>query len=391
MTHRILFVIGSLEMGGTQRHLVQVASALDRRRWEPAIYCLVEKGILARDLEVLGIPVHLAWLANARSLSSNSLPRRILRLFGIACSLIKELIFHRPFIVHFFLPENYAVGGLCARAVGCRNLVMSRRSLNNYQTRRPVLLHLERYLHRYMTRIVGNSRAVTAELLAEGVPEAKLRLIYNGVDFASFSPSPSKIDARQKLEIPPNAWTMILVANLIPYKGHADLLDALSRIKKRLPNPWRLLCVGADHGPRAELRAYARELDLDENVLWLGVRTDVAALLAAADLGLLVSHEEGFANVILEGMAAGLPMIVTNVGGNAEAVLDGETGLVVPARDPERLGAAILTLAADPALSATFGEAGRQRVQHHFALDACIRRYESLYSELLPAAADAVD
>jgi glycosyltransferase involved in cell wall biosynthesis len=235
-----------------------------------------------------------------------------------------------------------------------------------------------------MTCILGNSRAVLDELRAEGVPKEKLRLIYNGIDLAPFAALPTKSDARRNLSLPVDAWTMILIANIIPYKGHADLLEALSRIKTRLPNPWRLLCVGRDDGPGVALHTQARRFGIDENIVWLGLRTDVAKLLAAADLGLLVSHEEGFANAVLEGMAAALPMVVTDVGGNAEAVLDGKTGLVVPARDPERLGAAILAFAADPARAAAMGKAGRDRVEWNFSLAACVRQYEALYAELLP-------
>src|SRR4029079_17142928 len=100
-------------------------------------------------------------------------------------------------------------------------------------------------------------------------------------------------------------------------------------------------------------------LGIEENIKLLGARTDIAALLAAADIGVLASHEEGFANSILEGMASGLPMIVTDVGGNAEAVVNGVTGLVVPPRDARALGSAILKLALDPEFLRTMGDAGR--------------------------------
>ena len=118
---------------------------------------------------------------------------------------------------------------------------------------------------------------------------------------------------------------------------------------------------------------------------WLGQRDDAPALLAAAGVGILCSHQEGFSNSILEGMAAGLPMLVTDVGGNAEAVVDGETGLVVPAHDPARLGAALASLAGDPAPRRAMGAAGRRRAAEHFSLDECVAAYERLYEGLLTA------
>lgn len=391
MARRLLLILGSLDMGGTQRHVIDLATALTRAGWMVTVYCMVHEGVLAGELRARGVTVHAPWLQGTAPKLVQYLPGRILRLMLASIGLMSELLFRRPTIVHFFLPENYVIGGFCAIAARCRYMIMSRRSLNLYQVRRPALPAAERFLHRHMARVVGNSQAVLAELRTEGVPEEKLRLIYNGVHSAPFASTPTKQEVRQQLGIPRDAWVTILVANIIPYKGHADLLDALSRIKDRLPNPWRLLCVGNDYGPETELRTYASRLELDKNILWLGPRTDVAKLYAAADLGLLVSHEEGFSNVILEGMASALPMVVTNVGGNAEAVLDGETGLVVPAHDPERLGAAILALASDPVRAAAFGKAGRWRVQQHFELDACVRQYEALYAELLPAEAYAVE
>lgn len=383
--HRILFVIGSLDVGGTQRHLVQMVAALDRRRWQPAVYCLVEKGPLAGELEARGVPVRAPRLGGGNVGPRRSLLRRGWRLCCAMSGLMAELVFRRPAIVHFFLPESYVVGAPCARAAFCRKLVMSRRSLNIYQSRRPFLIFFERRLHRHMARIIGNSHAVVNELRAEGVTDEKLRLIYNGIDLAPFATSPAKAEAQQRLGIPPDGFVMLLIANIIPYKGHADLLVALGQIKNRLPAKWRLLCAGLDYGSGAALRAQAAQLGIDGNITWLGVRNDIGALTAAADLGLLVSHEEGFSNAILEGMAAGLPMIVTDVGGNAEAVLDGETGLVVPARESAHLAAAILALATNPTRAAAMGKAGRERVECKFSLASCVREYEVFYAELISA------
>ena len=140
----------------------------------------------------------------------------------------------------------------------------------------------------------------------------------------------------------------MVIANLIPYKGHRELIEGLSHIERELPGDWRILLVGRDHGIRAELEALSTTCGVSHRIRFLGQRSDIPALLAAADFGLLTSREEGFSNVILEGMAAGLAMIVTDVGGNAEAVVHGETGFVVPPRNPKAIGDAILELARNP-------------------------------------------
>jgi glycosyltransferase involved in cell wall biosynthesis len=151
----------------------------------------------------------------------------------------------------------------------------------------------------------------------------------------------------------------------------------------RIPSDWRLLTAGRDDGIRGALERQIEAAGLASRISFLGTRRDVPALFAAADIGLLVSHQEGFSNAIIEGMAAGLPMIVTGVGGNAEAVRDGETGLVVPARNPEQLAAAIVRLLNGPEIRGTFGEAGRRRVRDHFSFAGCIDSYDQLYRGLL--------
>jgi glycosyltransferase involved in cell wall biosynthesis len=120
-----------------------------------------------------------------------------------------------------------------------------------------------------------------------------------------------------------------------------------------------------------------------DNVIFLGARQDVSALLAACDVALSSSHQEGFSNTILEGMAAALPTIATAVGGNPEAVLDGVTGLIVPPRDPQSFASAILKLAHDARLRATMGANARRRVTEYFGLDRCVDAYQALYAALL--------
>ena len=115
----------------------------------------------------------------------------------------------------------------------------------------------------------------------------------------------------------------------------------------------------------------------------VGARTDVPELLSLADIGLNVSHEEGFSNAVIEGMAAGLPMVVTDVGGNREAVVDGESGFVVPARDPEAMADALRLLIDDPRLREKFGAAGAGRVRENFGLARCIARYERIFDGVL--------
>jgi len=261
---------------------------------------------------------------------------------------------------------------------------MSRRSVNDYQGRLAASAWIESWLHPTMTAILANSRRVAEQLRDdERVPSEKLGLIYNGVNVSAYLKSDRRATIRASLGIEPEAVVFIVVANLLPYKGHRDLLAAFSLAAERLAPGWRLLIIGRDEGIWADLREQAALLGMADNVAYLGARRDVADLLQGADVNILSSHEEGFSNSVLESMAAGLPSIVTDVGGNAEAVADGESGLVVPPRDLPRLAAAIEKLAADCRLRAAMGKNARRRVEQNFTLETCVAQYEVLYDALM--------
>ena len=381
LSRKVLYIIGSLEVGGAERHVTQVVMRLKARGWEPEIFVLTPGGPLTHVLTEAGVPIHgvtlPAWFFTI--LRNKRLCARVgLAITSIA--LIYTMWVRRPAVVHFFLPAAYVVGGIASFFAKIPARIMSRRSLHNYQTAHPYVARIERYLHPSMTLVCGNSRAVIDELATEGISAQRLRLIYNGIDITPYETPFDRSASRAQFGIPDDALVFVLVANLIPYKGHSDLIKALARIKSALPEPWLVLCIGRDDGIGADLQHEADSFGVGSNVRFLGSRSDVPLFLRLADLGLLCSHEEGFSNAVLEGMAAGLPMVVTDVGGNAEAVIDGVTGYVVPAHNPERLAEALLHLALAGDRT-SMGDRGRERVEEKFSMSSCIDAYEALYRE----------
>jgi glycosyltransferase involved in cell wall biosynthesis len=232
-----------------------------------------------------------------------------------------------------------------------------------------------------MTAVLGNSRSVMKELEVEGVNADRLGLIYNGLDLAQL-PATTRRRTRALLGIREATLVFVNVANLIPYKGHLDVVEAFGRLEGRIQDDWKLLVIGRDDGAGQAIKALAVSRGIAGKISYLGSRKDVLELLTASDIGLLASHQEGFSSAVIEGMYAGLPMIVTDVGGNAEAVIDGETGIVVPPHDAVSLGEAIVRLATDPVLRGNYGASGRRRVEAHFSLDSCVSGYEALYRGL---------
>jgi glycosyltransferase involved in cell wall biosynthesis len=364
----IFFVIGTFEVGGAESHLLSITRELVRRGWKVSVYALEKGGPLQRGFEESGATI----------LSS---PKASLAHFAQAAwHLLWTMIKHRPAIAHSFLPLAYLIAAPSALLARIPVRIMSRRS---YQADMWWLSSVERLLHKTMTAILGNSLSVVRQLRDEGVPSRKLGLIYNGIDIARSRDSGSRPATRAAIGLTEATLTFVIVANLIPYKGHRDLIEALRQCRAQLPEPWRLLIVGRDDGIAVALRAQAAEAGIAGNVSFLGPRQDVPDLLKACDIGLLCSHQEGFSNAILEGMAASLPMIVTDVGGNAEAVLDGMTGIVVPAHDPARLAKAIACLANNATMRSDLGAAARLRVEEYFSLERCVSAYDELYRTLL--------
>lgn len=382
MKRRILYVIGSLNVGGAERHLAQVAVRLKRRGWEPEVFALTPSGPLIRYLQEAGVPIYgvelPGWISAA--IRNERLKAR-LGLLVTALVLVATLWRRRPHAIHFFLPAAYIVGGLASMLAYVPARIMSRRSLNAYQSGHPLFARIERRLHPRMDLVCGNSQAVVADLRDEWVAPSKLRLIYNGIDMEPYEVSFDRDRARASFGIDSGTTVFVIVANLIPYKGHADLIAAFAGMAAEVNGPWALLCLGRDDGIGAQLQSQINAAGLQENIQLLGSRSDVPDFLRMADIGVLSSHEEGFSNAILECMAAALPMVVTNVGGNAEAVVDGQTGYVVPPQDPGALGQALLKMAHDPR-RAEMGEIGRRRVADLFSMDACADGYESLYREV---------
>jgi glycosyltransferase involved in cell wall biosynthesis len=369
-------------VGGAERHLVQLIPRLDRSRWRPVVCCLTERGELADGLEAAGFEVISCPAAQLPKNASRI--RRLARIARTVWWLSAAMRRLQPAIAHFFLPAAYILGAPASILARVPVRIMSRRSLSDYQLNMRFGTAIESILHRYMTAILGNSKSVVRQLQNdEQVPSKRLGLIYNGIDLAPYrESSTTRTGVRASLNIHQDALVFVTVANLIPYKGHQDLLIAFSGASPRLPAGWRVLVIGRDDGIGVKLREQAASLGIAENVIFLGPRSDVPDLLRSADVAVLASHQEGFSNAILESMAAGLPMIATDVGGNPEAVLEGKTGFIVPPHAPEQMSEAIIRLSADTGLRVKMGIMAADRVEKEFGLDACTSRYEDLYNGL---------
>ena len=211
--------------------------------------------------------------------------------------------------------------------------------------------------------------------------------IYNGVNFDRFRKPCDPAIRRAELSIPPDAILAGTVARVEPAKDHGTLLRAMALIAERVPR-LHLAVVGG--GSELDtLRELARELGIGDRVHFTGPRTDAAEWLQTVDFSVLSSVKEGLSNTVLESMAAGRAMIATDVGGNAEVIVEGETGYLVPARDPAALSQAIARLAVSDERIREFGRLGKDRVHDLFSVERMVERTQGLYLSISSAGARA--
>ena len=407
---KILVIIPNLDLGGAETDLVRNLPLLKQSQVTSVVFTLFGGGLLAAELSAHGIRVvtpeqHAPsgqgfydwvfrgierWCRFWIRLLPPSLFSRIQasgsEYIRLARSIARCADDAEVDVIHAILPGSYLAAVLANLLTETRRpLVMSRLSLNWYQRERRLFAVIERFLlHRRVDLAVANSQAVLRELRLEGIPERKLRLIYNGIDAAKFADDLRvRQEARNELDIIPEALVFSAVGNLFPYKGHADLLNALGLIKNQLPASWLLLVAGLDMcGHLDALRLLADKLDLSQNVRLLGQRRDIPIILSAADIHVSPSHHEGFPNNVLEAMCARLPIVATAVGGVPEQVIDGVTGILVPAQNPPALSKALLSLAYEPDLRTAMGLRGQRRVQLEFPITRSVSALKQTYESL---------
>jgi glycosyltransferase involved in cell wall biosynthesis len=361
---RILLAINTLARGGAERQLVYLATGLDRERFDTSVVAVRAGGALQTDLAAGGVPVRV--VDAARPVGFVALVRHI-----------RELA---PDVVHAFLFGSNVAATFAAAIARVPVVITSRRSLGFFKDGRPHYDLLQSIANRFTDVIVANADAIRDDTVRrEGVDRSKVRVIPNGVDLDLFLQHGEAARARTLLGNASDSRPLVVVvANLISYKGLTYFVDAWREVLKAVPSA-RAMVVG--EGPaRQDLEARAH--DMDGRLAFVGVRDDVPQILSEADLVVQSSLYEGLPNAMLEAMAAARPTVATAVGGTGELVVHEQTGLLVPAADSAALANAMLRLLRAPDLAAAYGRAGRARVESLFSVTRMVDAYADLYSSL---------
>ncbi len=363
-------LLHSLVVGGGEVLAAHIARRLGAR-YRFVFVCLDQLGTLGEALQAEGMPVHVVG-------------RRPGVDWGCAVQLARVLRRERVDLLHAhqYAPFFY---GATARWFSRRvPLVFTEHGRLFPDYRRPKRVWANRFLLGRHDRVIGVGKAVRQALVAnEGLAERRVDVIYNGIDLLAYrnGAAAHREALRREWGCQPDSLVITQVARLDPLKDHATAIRAFERVHAVLPNSF-LVLVG--EGPdRARIESEIAAKRCRANIRLLGLRNDVPTILAAADLFWLTSVSEGIPLTLIEAMAAGLPVVSTNVGGVAEVVQADETGILVPAGDDAGLAAAVLHITRDSKARARMAEAGCRRANEKFSDEHMLCAYDRLYQELL--------
>lgn len=378
---RILFVIDQFTSShaGTEGQLLQLLSNLPAGQFQPELLVLrpssyVEAGKMPCKTEVLGTSRLFSlktWLA----------------MFKFAQRKKQEGIA----LCHVFFNDSSIICPPVFSLVGIPTLI-SRRDMGYWYT--PKYLWVLRRTARFVSGVVANSAAVkqvTAE--KEGVPAARISVIYNGYSASTDELSPLTPEERSSilsgLGLPVDGRFVVLVANLREIKRIGDAINAIGTVRNSVPDSHLVLIGGGNQEPYREL---AVSLGVADYVHFLGERSDVRNILRAMDAGLLCSESEGYSNAIVEYMQARLPVVASNVGGNSEAVEHGVSGYLFPRGDIKQLAAYLVCILRNEDGSAQqMGECGHRKAHRRHGLQTMIDSHAALYSRVLSSRLGAPD
>lgn len=369
---KIALCITDLDAGGAERCLVHLATRIDRRRFDPVVYCLrrrpeVEETSCLAPLSSAGIEVHCL---GARA------SWEILRVVRKLARLLRE---QQPDLLQSFLFHGNVVGRLAARRAGVRRVVSGIRVAEGGSRWH---LWIERWTDRLVDRHVCVSQAVARFSAARtGLPADKLVVIPNGVDVAAY-PARSPLPL-ETLGVPPGQGVVTYVGRLNRQKGVRWLVESASDWLRQVPD-CDLLLVGS--GPEREvLRATCEKLGIAPRVHFAGWRPDVPEILASSRLLVLPSRWEGMPNAVLEAMATGLPVVATRAEGVEELLGPAAAEQTVDYGDGRALSGRIVNVLSDAPTAVRLGAANRVRAATDFPLETMVRAYETLWESLASA------
>jgi len=372
---RVLHLVGSFHQGGTERQAVAlVRSLVADATFEIYVATLNKEGVLLDEIEKLNLSEILEY--KLTSFYNANFVNQVRSCFSYLRKNKIDIIHTHDFYSNVF-------GMAAATLARVPVKIASKRETGGMRSRSQEFV--ERIAFSRADRIVANSNAGRRYLIGRDVSPNKIQVIYNGLDLSWFeNPSETPAPSLPGLSLPSaeNAKIVTVVANLRhPVKNIPMLLRAAKQVVENVANAHFM--IAGEGEMENELKNLASELGVAKDVHFIGRCTDVPALLAASDICVLTSTNEGFSNSILEYMAAGKPVVATNVGGAAEAIIDGETGYLVASDDDVALAAKLIELLGEREKADTMGLRGKEVAKGKFSLGSQLSKTLELYHNCL--------
>jgi glycosyltransferase involved in cell wall biosynthesis len=357
---KVLQVVSSSAAGGAERHVLDLSESLKDRGHYVELICPGEGWVssAARDA---GLPVHVSPMKRLGWLATRNLIAQRVQSGGIE-------------LIHTHLTRASYIG----YAAGLKTkvpVITSVHLLNNDR--------LYRQIASGRNRLVAVSEYVQSVLHDRGIAKTYIDTVYNGTDFLQFKPSdPASVKA--ELGIPQDRIVIGIVGRICRTKGHIEMVQALSSIRKVNPNAHAVFVGRIEEGFKGELARAVAAAGMGAHITFTGVRDDVPRMMDAFDISAMPSHMETFGLAAIEAMARSRPVIASNVGALPEVVSHGKTGLLVPI-DAEKLAAAVVTLLQDAPLRRRMGKCARKDVEQRFSLPTMAFGCETTYRKALAA------
>jgi glycosyltransferase involved in cell wall biosynthesis len=374
MKPNVLFIIDSFEQGGSERQAMQLLTQLHASgKCRVHLACLQNRGSLRIEADQLGIGEIREYALN--SFYDLNFLKQLRRLVEFIKENQIDVVHTHCFYTNIFGMTGAFLAGVPAR-------VTSKGETDGFRS--PMQKRAERAAFRLSHRVIANCLVVQNQLIREGVSPAKIIQHYNGLDLDRLKVESDlrREDVLARFGLPEDRRYMSIVANLRnPVKDHPMFLRAAARVRAAVPDAG--FAIAGEGELMESLRGLAAELGIKDEVFFLGRCDNVADLLFASDVGVLSSKAEGFANAILEYMAAGLPVVATDVGGAREAIAEGETGYLVASGDDEKMAERIIEVLNEPKRACAMGERGKLIAAEKFSCDLHLQNTLELYDELL--------
>lgn len=379
----IAYLIDELAVrGGSEKSLYVLANALAETEHRVSVFCLSE-GRFAEEFR-----------KNGKFFFQCLSVKRVYGVSGLRgiCKLVGYINKQKVDILQSTHTGSDMIAPV-ASMISKRSpvVISSRRDLGF--TKKMHHVAVQKILNCRVTKILGNSIAVKDSVVgAENYPESRIDIIYNGLDLNLYGQL-EKEKCRQKLlsqhNLPNDSLLIGSAGNLNPVKGHKYLIEAVAKVVGKSPNSY---CLLAGDGPEKEsLSLLAQEKMVSARIIFLGNINTMPEFLSGLDIYVQPSLSEGFSNSILEAMATGCAVVATDVGGNREAIVNGENGFIVPAGNVTALAEKISLLMGASGMRQVIGKNGKKRIMHNFSLEVMLENYRKFYEEIVRTAVDSAN